>query len=511
MQQCIQPTGTNRPRAWRPTRARARFGTLRGCGNAASGVALSVNVSTAGRAPLSARFPVAMAAGKHPFPFRTRQLSPPAPMVLGGRPPGRVGRRRDFSRNPLRALARGGFVRSGPSCQPARPAVRPAAGHRTPPAPLRYCGPCRPPRGAQTVPGLSDGPAPAGAPDAPEGHRRGTPRLDATGAPVRPVLRRGGLPGGRPARASPWERATSTRRSSAICWSSSPSGGPGSTSPGSPRPTTSTICLYRLLTFVQIIGVLILAAGVDSAFTAGNFTVMTIGYVVMRIAMVAQWLRAAAGDPAARPAALRYAACISILQVGWVVRLFLPQPEALWVFYVLGVGEMLVPVLRRAGRARWRHAVAPRAHRRALRAVHADRAGGVHRRGDGGAAQCEPVARHLGGAAGGRRRRRAPRLRHLVVVLREPGRGGPAPVSPTRLHLGLRPLRRPRITRCAGRRAAAGGSGLARLALVDDGDHGRAGGGRAGRCVSHRDRGAAGSPRTALGRPPARGGGAPPS
>jgi low temperature requirement protein LtrA len=101
--------------------------------------------------------------------------------------------------------------------------------------------------------------------------------------------------------------------------------------------------LYRLLTFVQIIGVLILAAGVDSAFTTGNFTVMTIGYVVMRIAMVAQWLRAAAGDPAARPAALRYAACISILQVGWVVRLFLPQPEALWVFYILGVGEMLVP------------------------------------------------------------------------------------------------------------------------------------------------------------------------
>ena len=39
-----------------------------------------------------------MAAGKHPFPFRTRKLSPPAPMVLGGRPPGRVGRRRVFSK-----------------------------------------------------------------------------------------------------------------------------------------------------------------------------------------------------------------------------------------------------------------------------------------------------------------------------------------------------------------------------------------------------------------------------
>ena len=42
--------------------------------------------------------PVAMAAGTHPFPFRTRQLSPPAPMVLGGRPPGRVGRRRILSK-----------------------------------------------------------------------------------------------------------------------------------------------------------------------------------------------------------------------------------------------------------------------------------------------------------------------------------------------------------------------------------------------------------------------------
>src|SRR5258706_2994801 len=37
-----------------------------------------------------------MAEGSHPFPFRTRPLSPPAPMVLSGRPGGRVGRCRDF-------------------------------------------------------------------------------------------------------------------------------------------------------------------------------------------------------------------------------------------------------------------------------------------------------------------------------------------------------------------------------------------------------------------------------
>ncbi len=42
----------------------------------------------------SHRFPVAMARGKHLFPFRTEQLSPSAPMVLGPQGPGRVGRRR---------------------------------------------------------------------------------------------------------------------------------------------------------------------------------------------------------------------------------------------------------------------------------------------------------------------------------------------------------------------------------------------------------------------------------
>ncbi len=40
------------------------------------------------------RFPVVTARGKHLFPFRTEPLSPSAPMVLGLKGPGRVGRRR---------------------------------------------------------------------------------------------------------------------------------------------------------------------------------------------------------------------------------------------------------------------------------------------------------------------------------------------------------------------------------------------------------------------------------
>src|SRR6266480_3659337 len=45
-----------------------------------------------------------IARGKHLFPFRTEPLSLSAPMVLGGQPPGRVGRRRSY----LRAARKGG-------------------------------------------------------------------------------------------------------------------------------------------------------------------------------------------------------------------------------------------------------------------------------------------------------------------------------------------------------------------------------------------------------------------
>ena len=54
-----------------------------------------------------AQFPVAIAWGKHLFPFRTEQLSPTAPMVLGLHGPGRVGRRRFFSDEPPHRAARG--------------------------------------------------------------------------------------------------------------------------------------------------------------------------------------------------------------------------------------------------------------------------------------------------------------------------------------------------------------------------------------------------------------------
>ena len=62
------------------------------------------------------RFPVTIAAGSHPFPSRTRKLSLPAPMVLGGRPSGRVGRCRNLSQRQPHALgAWGCFALGGAS------------------------------------------------------------------------------------------------------------------------------------------------------------------------------------------------------------------------------------------------------------------------------------------------------------------------------------------------------------------------------------------------------------
>ena len=101
---------------------------------------------------------------------------------------------------------------------------------------------------------------------------------------------------------------------------------------------------YRLAVFVQISGALILAAGVPAMFEARipNLAVV-IGYVVMRLAMVVQWLRAAASDPERRTTARRYAAGITLLQLAWVGMLWVPH---LWGpgFLVLVVLELAVPV-----------------------------------------------------------------------------------------------------------------------------------------------------------------------
>jgi low temperature requirement protein LtrA len=81
----------------------------------------------------------------------------------------------------------------------------------------------------------------------------------------------------------------------------------------------------------------------------------------MRLAGVAQWLRAAASDPGHRQAALRYAGGITVLQVAWIALLFLPA-IALPGSLVLAGLELSVPVWAEGlGRTPWHpHHIAER-------------------------------------------------------------------------------------------------------------------------------------------------------
>jgi low temperature requirement protein LtrA len=101
---------------------------------------------------------------------------------------------------------------------------------------------------------------------------------------------------------------------------------------------------HRLLTLVQMTGVLILAVGVSPAADHGDFRVVVLGYVVMRCGLVAAWLRVARDQPSNRVRALRYALGIVVLQVLWVARLALPDRWPALSFLVLVVGELAVPV-----------------------------------------------------------------------------------------------------------------------------------------------------------------------
>jgi low temperature requirement protein LtrA len=129
--------------------------------------------------------------------------------------------------------------------------------------------------------------------------------------------------------------------------------------------------LYRVLTMVQMIGVVVLALGLPAMFHSVRegghleLRVIVIGYVVMRIAMVLQWGRAARESPRFHRVGMANIRWTVIVQVGWVVVGFvrMPMGAAFGAFLVLGVLEMVLPRLAQgwAGGTPWHpHHVAER-------------------------------------------------------------------------------------------------------------------------------------------------------
>jgi low temperature requirement protein LtrA len=129
--------------------------------------------------------------------------------------------------------------------------------------------------------------------------------------------------------------------------------------------------VYRLTTMLQMVGVVILALGIPPVYESINEgdhvdnRVLVAGYVVMRIAMVFQWLRAARQDPSRRSACLTYAVAITVAQVGWigVIIANTSVPVTFLLVAVMTLVEMAGPWLaeRRRGSTPWHaHHIAER-------------------------------------------------------------------------------------------------------------------------------------------------------
>jgi low temperature requirement protein LtrA len=86
--------------------------------------------------------------------------------------------------------------------------------------------------------------------------------------------------------------------------------------------------IFRVATMVQMIGVIVLAIGLPSMFASiehGDHLdngIMVLGYVIMRLALIFQWLRAARQDPRRRDACMAYVIAVMLAQIGWTVLIF---------------------------------------------------------------------------------------------------------------------------------------------------------------------------------------------
>jgi low temperature requirement protein LtrA len=129
--------------------------------------------------------------------------------------------------------------------------------------------------------------------------------------------------------------------------------------------------IFRVTTMVQMVGVLVLTIGLPRMFATierherVDNSVMVLGYVIMRVALVSQWLRAAKQDPSHRRSCLTYAVAISIAQLGWVALIVLRFSTA-WTVALgsaLALLELAGPLLaeRKDGGTPWHaHHIAER-------------------------------------------------------------------------------------------------------------------------------------------------------
>jgi low temperature requirement protein LtrA len=120
---------------------------------------------------------------------------------------------------------------------------------------------------------------------------------------------------------------------------------------------------FRVLTMVQMAGVIILTMGLPEVFASideGRHLdngILVAGYVVMRGSMVGLWVRAAQQDPARRRCAMTYIVTILVSQVLWCL-LLIPDIDVPQTFALIAIPlaiELSGPVIaeRRYGGTPW--------------------------------------------------------------------------------------------------------------------------------------------------------------
>ncbi|MEU6061369.1 low temperature requirement protein A [Streptomyces sp. NPDC047097] len=115
--------------------------------------------------------------------------------------------------------------------------------------------------------------------------------------------------------------------------------------------------LYRTLTMVQMIGVVVFALGIPALFHSAeeggrlNLRVMVLGYIVMRVAMVLQWWRVYRQSPEFREVSKADILWTLVAQVCWTVVAFahLPFLAVVVAVVVIGTLELLLPLLAQGG------------------------------------------------------------------------------------------------------------------------------------------------------------------
>jgi low temperature requirement protein LtrA len=123
--------------------------------------------------------------------------------------------------------------------------------------------------------------------------------------------------------------------------------------------------VFRLLVIVMMTGSLIYAGGVGYIFDSFDFSIGVLGWVIMRVSLIALWWRAMRNAPELKKTAMRYIWGLGIVQCLWVAAYFtFPAASSGIVIaaYSLFLLELAVPAFaERAGATPWhRHHIIER-------------------------------------------------------------------------------------------------------------------------------------------------------